>query len=104
MIGACGIFEARFLCNMQPTGGPRWRQILENHMRTGALLLALAFMVAAATTADAAKKKRTAAPADPTAQSQQNTMNLLGDLMHPWAPSNQEKMAKPAKKKKKKPA
>ena len=69
-------------------------------MRKGALLLAFAFLVAAATTADAAKKRR-AAPADPAMQAQQDSANFVGDLFHPWAPSTPEMKARATKKKKK---
>ena len=75
------------------------RHILENHMRKGALLLALVFAVAAATTADAAKR-RPAAAVDPAMQSQRDTANLLNDMFHPWAPSTPELRMRKAKKKK----
>ena len=70
-------------------------------MRKGALLLALVFTVAAATTADAAKKRSAAPAADPAMQSQRDSANFLSDLMHPWAPSTPEMKARAVRKKKK---
>ncbi len=70
-------------------------------MRKGAFLLALVFTVAAATTADAAKR-RPAAAADPAMQAQRDSANLLNDMMHPWALSTPEMKARPSKRKKKK--
>lgn len=68
-------------------------------MRKGALLLALVFTVAAATTADAAKR-RPAAAADPAMQAQRDSANFFNDLWHPWAPSTPAMKATTAKKKK----
>jgi hypothetical protein len=69
---------------------------LENHMRKGALLIALAFALAATTSASAAKKPA----ADPAIQAQKDQAAFLNDAFHPWAPT--AKMSKPSKGKKKK--
>jgi hypothetical protein len=72
---------------------------LENHMRKGALLLALVLAVGVTTTASAAKKKPRAA-VDPAVAAQQDTARLLNDMFfHPWAPTPEPKMKKTKKKK-----
>jgi hypothetical protein len=63
-----------------PIPGSPVRQILENHMRKGVLLLALVFAVSAPTLASAAKKK--AAPADPTVAAQKNSASFMQDALH----------------------
>jgi hypothetical protein len=76
-------------------------------MRKGALLLlALVFAVAASTSADAGRAKRTAKPApDPAIEAQKNSAAFLSDLLHPWAPTatmKEPKAPKAAKARKKK--
>ena len=81
-----------------PARGTPVRYILENHMRKGALLLALVFAVAATSSASAAKKQKAAA--DPAVQAQRDTAAFLTDAFHPWAPTTPAPKARAAKKKK----
>jgi hypothetical protein len=76
-------------------GRSRDELYLENPMRKGALLLALAFAVGLTTSASAAKKM-----ADPAVQAQKDSMAFWNDAFHPWAPS--ATMSKPKGKAKKK--
>ena len=69
---------------------------MENHMRKGALLLALALAASIPTAALAAKKKPAA---DPAIQAQADSWRLFNDAMHPWATTPEPKMRKSKKKK-----
>ena len=77
------------------------KQILENHMRKGALLLALVFAVSATTAASAAKKMAKPTP-DPAIAAQQNSAAFFQDALHPWAPTASMSGQSKAKGKKKK--
>ena len=75
---------------------------MENHMRKGALLLALVFAVSASTAALAAKKK-IAKPADPAVAAQNNTMHFLSDAFGgAWMTPAEKTSATPKKSAKQK--
>jgi hypothetical protein len=104
MSGASGIFEQAFSCIMRRFRASPVRQNLENHMRKGALLLALVFAVSASTAALAAKKKMAKPAADPAVAAQNNSMHFIQDAFGgAWmtpAPSEPKKVARVKKKKK----
>jgi hypothetical protein len=68
-------------------------------MRKTTILLAAILAVGMTSTADAAKRKRAAAPkADPAIAASHNTAMLVGDAFQPWMPQRTMPKAKKSKK------